>query len=284
MPEIVLHRVTEAQLDSFVAAPSHALLLTGPIGSGKGSVAELVIRRLIPEVPANLDEYPFLLNIQSEDGKAIGIESIRQLDHFLRLKVPSAAKIQRAIIVADAHLMTIEAQNALLKTLEEPPNGTLFVLTATRPEALLPTVGSRVTNITVVRPTVAQLKTHFAQGFDPAVIKQAVLVSGGLPGLMAALLTSSDHPLKEATERARTLLSQSQFERLSSVDELSKNRPLSISVCYILQQMAAVQIRSAAASSGKRWLHIMEQAAKVQALLEQSAQPKLALTHLMLEL
>ena len=76
-----------------------------------------------------------------EDKQTISIDQVRDLQHQLSLK-PYAAKFKTGIIL-EAQRMTIEAQNALLKTLEEPPAHSILILTAPSTKALLPTTVSR---------------------------------------------------------------------------------------------------------------------------------------------
>jgi hypothetical protein len=78
--------------------------------------------------------------------KAIGIEDIRLLQE--KLSLAPLQSTTKTLIVNNADTMSIAAQNALLKTLEEPPNNTLIILTATSKDAFLPTVHSRCTLIT----------------------------------------------------------------------------------------------------------------------------------------
>lgn len=72
---------------------------------------------------------------------AIGIEDIRKLQQKLLLKPLRGA--QKAAILHNAQMLTIEAQNAFLKILEEPPDNTSIILTASNQEAFLPTIISR---------------------------------------------------------------------------------------------------------------------------------------------
>ena len=75
MTELVIHPRTSAQLDSFAAAPSHALLMVGPAGSGKRSLAEQLADTVL--AISSLSTYAYAKIIESSDGKAIGIEHIR---------------------------------------------------------------------------------------------------------------------------------------------------------------------------------------------------------------
>ena len=94
--------------------------------------------------------------------KSIGIEEIRTLQKNLSLRPFSSKK--KTALIKDAHLLTAEAQNALLKTLEEPPEHSLIILTAPDSFWLLPTVVSRCQVITL--PTkIPQIKVAETQTF-----------------------------------------------------------------------------------------------------------------------
>src|SRR5579884_1452927 len=129
MSRFVLNKFTERQLQDFTAAPSHAVLLIGPAGIGKTTLAIDLAEKLLELPPGKFQDYPYKMQLSSIEGKAIGIEDVRSLEHFLSLKVPRRNQFNRTVIIEDAHLLTLEAQNALLKTLEEPPEASILILT-----------------------------------------------------------------------------------------------------------------------------------------------------------
>jgi hypothetical protein len=281
MKDLILHETTERQIDDFIAAPSHAVLLLGAIGSGKIAIAN-GLAEIILDPPGRIENYPYKLSLTGEKG-SIGIEAVRQLEGFLSLKVPREQNINRVVIIEDAQNLTLEAQNALLKTLEEPADKTLLILTASHAQALLPTITSRVQAIHVKRPPHAEVSGYFkAKGYDEASIKQAYAISGGLPGLMTALLGQSDHPLMAATEQARQWLQASTYERLLLTDELAKQRDLALNMAFILQQMAHVSLQTATNQGARRWQAILQASFDFYKEINQNAQPKLALTNLAL--
>lgn len=96
-----------------------------------------------------------------EEG-SIGIEKVRNIHHELVLK--SYTSQNRAIVIHDAEKVTLEAQNALLKILEEPPPNTYIILSIQNPNLLLPTILSRCQVIQLkVKVTIAHNPAEFIQ-------------------------------------------------------------------------------------------------------------------------
>src|SRR5690606_17555740 len=110
--------------------------------------------------PEEVGSYPYLHIIDPADPY-IKIEEIRGLQQFLKLKVPKRGGINRIVVIARAERMRHEAQNALLKTLEEPPAGTMLILTAETSERLLPTIVSRCQELAILPVSLKQAENYF---------------------------------------------------------------------------------------------------------------------------
>jgi DNA polymerase-3 subunit delta' len=102
------------------------------------------------------------------DGRAVKIDQIREIKQFVALKPTGRYKV---VIIDDADTMTPQAQNALLKTLEEPPSDTVFILISRSKSALLPTIVSRCRVLEFkplkpaeVRAVVSQLNVEIPEG------------------------------------------------------------------------------------------------------------------------
>ncbi len=277
---LALHGTTAEQLERFIAAPSHAVLLTGTTGMGKRSVAHHLAELLLGLLPDKLADYAYVRFVTSIDGKAIGIEPIRELEHFLSLKVPGPGSLKRVIIIEDSHLLGLEAQNALLKTLEEPPADTVIIMTAPAAQTLLPTIQSRLQTITIVKPSKTDLKQLItADNFDAIYV-----ISGGLPGLAHAMAMNDDHPLMSAVATARSLLGQSSYERLLQVDSLAKDKQLAQNTLAILQQMAHISLQTAQGTAAKRWQGVLKTSYEAAEALDASGNAKLVLTNALLNI
>jgi DNA polymerase-3 subunit delta' len=150
--ESAFERLREARRANRLA---HAYLLTGPAGSGKSWLAERIAGLALECAPEGVIAHPDLHVVQPESkSRRIIIEQIRQLEHSIQRKpLLSSGKVA---IIHDADRMQPQAANAFLKTLEEPPSGSLILLLSALPEAILQTVLSRCVETTLQPPAVRE--------------------------------------------------------------------------------------------------------------------------------
>jgi DNA polymerase-3 subunit delta' len=188
---------------------AHALLFAGPDGIGKYLAAEWLAAGLLcakgpgrpcgscgPEKRLDAGSHPDFLaidpDLEGEEEIKICRITYRERDpranvgDFLSLKPMEGG--WRIVLVRDAERMTDEAQNALLKTLEEPGKSTLLVLVTGRPEALLPTTTSRCVRV-LFRPLDRAVAGEIlrARGIPPDETASLARFARGSPGLAIAL-------------------------------------------------------------------------------------------------
>ena len=133
---------------------SHALLFSGIKGTGKTTVARIIAKALNCQnlidnyEPCNecsncleINKGIFVDVIEIDAASNRGIDQIRELIENLKF-APAKGKA-KVYIIDEAHMLTKEASNALLKSLEEPPSHVYFILATTEPNKLLPTILSR---------------------------------------------------------------------------------------------------------------------------------------------
>jgi DNA polymerase-3 subunit delta' len=188
---------------------SHAYLLAGPDGTDKEGFARALVQALACETKkgegcgqcdgcrrALKGTHPDVTWIFSEveqlerklvgrsdlDGtpsRDIKIGQVRELQS--RLSLTPLVMRRKAAVIVNAEVMTVPAQNALLKILEEPPSGSTLVLVTSAPDALLPTVRSRCTRIAFAPPSLAAVAEAVKKekGVSAEVAMLSARITGG---------------------------------------------------------------------------------------------------------
>jgi DNA polymerase III subunit gamma/tau len=136
---------------------SHAYMFCGPRGVGKTTMAR-VLARIVNEVDTDVDGEALsrTLNIVEMDAASNRkIEDVRSLKEVIR--VPPQNGRYKIFIIDEVHMLTKEAFNALLKTLEEPPGHAIFIFATTEPHKVLPTILSRVQRFDFKRISVTEI-------------------------------------------------------------------------------------------------------------------------------
>lgn len=203
----------------------HAWLLCGPEGIGKASFAYRVARRLLGARPDASDgrlgsdpddnivhqvsaqAHPDLLVLERESEgprtrRTIPVDSVRQLGEFFSRS--PALSPWRIAIVDSLDDLAGPAANALLKTLEEPPERGLLLLISHAPGSLLPTLRSRCRRLNFKPPSMdqAQALIERLSNAGSSAVTKALELSGGLPGQALAQLAPDSGALDAMAARA----------------------------------------------------------------------------------
>jgi len=222
----------------------HAYLITGPHGIGKKTLAVRFIQTLVcPQGEAAAEpclacptcqrlerlEHPDLFPILLEEGsKQIKIDQVRDLIHNLSLSPYQAS--HRFGLLCDFELANPSTQNALLKTLEEPPASVILILTAVSSSSLLETITSRCEEIKLNTVPFQQAAQGLQElhGIQADQARMLAHISGGKP-LQA--LAYHQHPA--LLERRTDLLNEhlevlrgNSVERFTYADRISKNQDM----------------------------------------------------------
>ncbi len=286
MAKLLLHPTTAYQLQATTESLPHAVMISGKPGAGKRTMALKLASEALGVADAT--KQPYFLEIVPEKD-SISVAEVRAIKDFLGKKTTGTGVIRRILVIPDAHTMGIEAQNALLKTLEGPPADTMIILTVHDVTSLKPTIRSRAQHILSLPVSLEDATKHYLGKFTDTEVQKAYLLSSGQPGLLTALLNNqTDHPVVQAIERAKIVLKASKFERLAMADELAKQKDQLKDVLSGLQQVITSALKQATAAKNvaqaKRFYDISVQIMHAQENLAKNVNPKLLLTNLFLNI
>ena len=231
--QTLVHSLTLTQVDAMRRAHSGSYIFHGAAGMGKARLAYELARDLNcqgddPVVCTRCRQieagaYPDLITVKPEDKPSILIEQIRGLVQALSLSLYYRDGL-RVVVIDEAHALTTEAQNALLKLIEEPPPDTLFILVTDQLESLLPTVRSRCVAIyfpPVDQSQLVELLTR-QHRLKPSDATPLAAAAQGVPGDAVMLATEPNAASARVAlaDTAAALPSQSLFARLLEAKRL----------------------------------------------------------------
>jgi len=216
---VVGHRRAIGLLQRSIAAGTlpPSLVFAGPAGVGKRRAAEALAETLNCSSPKSGDAcgecaacrriargiHGDVTVITPGENHSIKIEQVRQVIERTNFR-PFEGK-RRVTIVDDADTLVEAAQNALLKTLEEPTSTSVYVLVTSRPDALLPTVRSRCSHVRFGRLEAGQVATVLER-HHRYTKKDAMAAAAVADGSVGTALNAVDADFAEARIAAGTLL------------------------------------------------------------------------------
>ena len=232
---------------------AHAFLLSGPHGTGKRTCANYLTQTILcasPQAPCG--QCPACkkvlaglhpdVHVVGEEEKSISVDTIRALRDQLALRPFEADR--HIALIPRADRMTAQAQNALLKTLEEPAGGNVFFLLTDQPGAMLPTIVSRCRRLRFSPVSVEACAEILAEkGVEPGRARLAAACAQGAVGRALEIAVDEDYlPLRE--------------KALSSLKALSGGK------AGVARAISFLGEGKSAAARAPEWLEILEVVAR----------------------
>lgn len=214
---------------------SHAYILNGERGSGKKMLATLFAMTLLCETgdnepcgkchsckQAESGNHPDIIRVTHEKPNSISVDDIRtQVNNTVDIKPYQGP--YKVYIIPQADMMTPQAQNAILKTIEEPPSYAVFLLLTENAETLLPTINSRCVMLKLRNIKDTLIKKYLMENLEIPDYK-ADMCTAFAQGNMgrAIMLANSDH-FNEIREEAVQLLKHISEMELNEIVAAVKN-------------------------------------------------------------
>jgi DNA polymerase-3 subunit delta' len=214
VPEAIADATADQQaarvaLAAAAAQPFHAYLLAGPPGSGKAAAARALAAELLAEgsgdaasarrrALADPSPHPDLVWLRPPGTQHL-VDAVRE-QVIAQVAYRPFEGERRVFVIEAADAMAEESQNALLKTLEEPPPFAHLILISAEPEALLETVRSRCREVRFARLSPEAVEARLAGHPDVAERSAAARLSGGDLSRAQFLLTEEGRELRAAVE------------------------------------------------------------------------------------
>ena len=206
---------------------SHAYILNGAKGSGKKMIAKLFAMTLQCETSQSepCGNQPDIITIQHEKPGSISVDDIReQLNGDIMIKPYSNR--YKIYIIPEADLLTVQAQNALLKTIEEPPEYAIIFLLTENADRLLPTIRSRCVMLKLRNIKDTLIKKYLMEQLHVPDY-QADICAAFAQGNMgrAIMLATSEHfnEIKEEAVQLLKYINEMELnEIVSAIKEINK--------------------------------------------------------------
>jgi len=281
---------------------SHAYLFSGPRQGGKSSIAKTfatIIQcpngycKKCKECKAiQAKAHPDTIFME-DNGESIKIDDIREIIRKTNLTSQSP---YRVIVIENIERMPVEAQNSFLKTLEEPPGKTIFLLTTSHLDQVLLTIQSRVRHFHFSTVDDGELMTYLRESFGGhAQMNEIVNMAQGRPGLAIGMIKDEEvlNSQKNLYNQIETFLKKNDLsQKFLFVEKIEKDKSdvdlFLDAFSRYLRKLLFEYTHSSSPLLGKRFslrdiVNLFESLEKTRYFINRNVNKKLALENLMIQ-
>ncbi|MBD3281976.1 AAA family ATPase [Candidatus Uhrbacteria bacterium] len=217
LTSVIGHGDVKKMMERWVKAPGFAYLFSGPAHVGKALLAERLVRGFADhDLGRPLDTHPdIIISLPEEGKKEIGVKSLREARNRLYQSAQAADRV--VMFIPKLDWLNQAGFNTLLKVMEEPPAGAVFVTVAEQLSAIPATILSRVVHVPLGIVPRQELEDGLvAFGRSPEEAKMLAEAARGRPGLAVSADTRTEY--REAA--MRFVMENNLGRRLAAVDEI----------------------------------------------------------------
>ena len=296
MSNLIGHKSQLQQIQSDISHNnlSHAYLLTGASQIGKFTIAKHLAQQLQCPNPCP-SNCPTCIQIQkghhpdtielNDDGHSIKIKTIRSIIERINMSTQGNYTI---ILIKNIERMTPAAMNALLKTLEEPPQKTVFFLTSSKPSTLLDTIISRCRTIPFYPPQPNELLSALSKDFpnsSTAEITQLAQASFNKPGKIISLLSNPEelNLFQELHAKIETCFHQNtKHQRFQLIEDLTTEKDNLPIIHNFLSIFSSLLLQKIKETNDPKHHALLKSTLNIPNLLKHNTNKKLLLENLLL--
>ena len=210
---ILINEHSKQQLEAVFNNLPHCILLSGARGIGLKIIARKYSR--------NIDKVPYEM---TNDSEPVSIDDIRSLQKYTSKKQIN----KRLVIISNVEKLSHQAQNALLKLLEEPISNIHFILLSNSPSLILNTVRSRSQEVVIkkISPDQSSALLDYLKIKDTNLRKQLLFLADGLPGELTKLAQDKQYfdNISESVKDAKDFLSSGAYDKCILIQKIYVKR------------------------------------------------------------
>ncbi len=199
----------------------HSILLVGPEHIGKTHIGHVLAKEILQSKEENLETHPEFIFVQkAEDAHTLTIDDIRRVIEQQKHTAFNSSK--RVIMISGIHTASIQAANALLKSIEEPSSNTHFILTAIHTQHTPQTILSRCAVYHLAHASQVDMMPLVEDMTEEARVKKILTWAAGRPGLLKQLQNNDElhGQWYDESRQLLHLLTSTHDKRLAWVEDI----------------------------------------------------------------
>jgi hypothetical protein len=270
----LINAKTQRLLEGYISNPSGVLLVVDQSNSFPEEIMQYLKKKLISQ--GNMANQIIVQPVKN----TISIEQMRELKKSLANKSDSTSEFSRFVRLDSIEKATNQAQNAILKLIEEPPSNTLVLLHTSSINKVLQTIVSRCKVLHVLPISVNQAyKYGEILGSSRTEINKAFQISAGNAQIFTEIVENNESKTSEKIKQAKVFIGNTVFDRLSQQNEYAQKEEFN----SLLDGLETISVAALHTSKGKginRWKNIVNEVRTCKELVTENVSIKLVFLRL----
>jgi DNA polymerase III delta prime subunit len=273
----LVNDITKKWIDAFINNPKASTIIETDNDPNAG---EQISRYLYEQIIESRSVPYFAVDVK-EDKKSIGVDDVKEFKEYLSLKADIDGSYTRFVVVHSAEFLTREAQNALLKIIEELPTRTILLLIVNDKSKILETINSRCFRIKILPVEFNKAEVYAKnQSVERDVFKRSYLMSEGRSSVFLDLMMGNSNDTENIIDYVKKFISSDIYQRQIIVRDYTKNYD-NDSFIKSIQLVSKTSMRIAKKIEDKhKWKSILEKSIIAEERLNHNVSSKLVLLSL----